>query len=75
MLPLDPPFHLIVRKVVKPATIGGRELTPGELCWQLIPAANRDPRFTAGAEPAVRKTDAIISRGWLTLPVALTGRS
>jgi cytochrome P450 len=33
----------------------------------------RYPRFAAGAEPAVRKTDAIISRGWLTRPVALTG--
>ena len=125
MLRLDPPFHLILRKVVKPTTMGGREMTPGELCWQVIPAANRDPRvfetpnefslartnnphlsfihgihfclgaplarmegevvlgkilerhprFTAGAEPAVRKTDAIISRGWLTRPVALTGAS
>jgi cytochrome P450 len=121
MLRLDPPFHLLLRKVVKPATMGGREMKPGQLCWQLIPAANRDPRvfkspnvfsfdrgnnshlafihgihfclgaplarmegevvfakllerypdFTAGAEPAVRKTEAIISRGWLTRPVAL----
>jgi cytochrome P450 len=122
MLRLDPPLHLIVRKVVNPATMGGRDMSPGELCWQLNPAANRDPRvfanpnafsfnrgnnphlafahgihfclgaplarmegevvfakllerypdFTAGAEPAVRKTEAIISRGWLTRPVALT---
>jgi cytochrome P450 len=35
----------------------------------------RYPRFAAGTEPAVRKTDAIISRGWLTRPVALTGAS
>lgn len=125
MLRLDPPFHLLLRKVVKPTTVGGREMTSGDLCWQLVPAANRDPRvfhdpndfrldrgsnphlafihgihfclgaplarmegevvlgkileryprFTAGAEPAVRKTDAIISRGWLTRPVALTGAS
>jgi cytochrome P450 len=123
MLRLDPPFHLLLRKVVKPITVGGRQMEPGQLCWQLIPAANRDPRafdnpsefnfergnnphlafihgihfclgaplarmegevvfakllerypgFTAGAGPAVRKTDAIISRGWLTRPVALTG--
>jgi cytochrome P450 len=123
MLRLDPPFHLILRKVVKSVWMGGREMKPGELCWLLIPAANRDPRvfknpnafsfdratnphlafahgihfclgaplarmegevvfsklleryphFTAGAKPAVRKTQAIISRGWLTRPVALTG--
>jgi hypothetical protein len=123
MLRLDPPFHLLLRKVVKPTTVGGQQMEPGELCWQLIPAANRDPRafenpnafkldrgsnphlafihgihfclgaplarmegevvfaklldryprFTAGSEPAVRKTDAIISRGWLSRPVALTG--
>jgi cytochrome P450 len=122
MLRLDPPLHLIVRKVVKPVTLGGRRINPGELCWQVNPAANRDPRvfadpnmfrfgrgsnphlafahgihfclgaplarmegevlftkllerypdFTAGAEPAVRKTKAIISRGWLTRPIALT---
>jgi cytochrome P450 len=122
MLRLDPPFHLLLRKVVKPIAVGGRQMGPGELCWQLIPAANRDPRvfenpnvfrldrggnphlafihgihfclgaplarmegemvfaklldrypsFIAGAEPAVRKTDAIISRGWHTRPVALT---
>jgi cytochrome P450 len=98
-------------------------MEPGELCWQLIPAANRDPRifknpnvfslhrgsnphlafihgihfclgaplarmegevvfaklldryphFTGGAEPAVRKTDAIISRGWRIRPVVLRG--
>jgi len=121
MLRLDPPFHLLLRKVVRPVTLGGREMNPGELCWQLIPAANRDPRvfanpnvfslgrgsnphlafihgihfclgaplarmegevvftkllerypdFSAGAEPAVRKTEAIISRGWLKRPVAL----
>jgi cytochrome P450 len=121
MLRLDPPLHLIVRKVVNPVTMGGRDMKPGELCWQLNPAANRDPRvfaepnafsfdrgsnphlafahgihfclgaplarmegevvfskllerypdFTAGAEPAVRKSEAIVSRGWLTRPVAL----
>jgi cytochrome P450 len=121
MLRLDPPFHLLVRKVVRPVTLGGRAMNPGELCWQLLPAANRDPRvfrnpnvfsfgrgghphlafihgihfclgaplarmegevvftkllerypdFSAGAEPAVRKTEAIISRGWLKRPVAL----
>jgi cytochrome P450 len=120
MLRLDPPFHLLVRKVVKPTSVGGQPMAPGELCWQLLPAANRDPRafinpstfrsnrgsnahlafihgihfcigaplarmegeivfsqllkryprFTAGVEPAVRKTKAIVSRGWLTRPVS-----
>jgi len=123
MLRLDPPFHLLVRKVVKPTTVSGQQMNRGELCWQLIPAANRDPRIftdpcvfrlnrasnphlafihgihfcigaplarmeaqivfsklferyrdlSAGAEPAVRKTQAIISRGWQTRPVVLSG--
>jgi cytochrome P450 len=44
MLRLDPPFHFMHRKVVRPITIGGRHLLPGQLCWQLLPAANRDHR-------------------------------
>ena len=44
MLRLDPPFHFIPRKVVKDVTLGGRRLKPGQLCWQLLAAANRDHR-------------------------------
>ena len=49
MLRLDPPFHFIHRRVMKPIILGGRSLKPGQLCWQLLPAANRDQR--AFAEP------------------------
>ena len=44
MLRLDPPFHFIPRKVVKAVTLGGRHMKPGQFCWQLLPAGNRDPR-------------------------------
>lgn len=44
MLRLDPPFHFMHRKVVRPIAIGGRRMQPGQLCWQLLPAANRDHR-------------------------------
>jgi cytochrome P450 len=121
MLRLDPPFHLVIRKVTEETTLGGRRIRPGQLCWQLLSAANRDPRafedpnvfsfdrgpnphlafshgihfclgahlarmegkivfqklleryphLTAGTGRPIRKTEAIISRGWLTRPVKL----
>jgi len=121
MLRLDPPFHLVVRKVTEEVTLGGQRLEPGQLCWQVLAAANRDPRafqdpdvfrfdrganphlafahgihfclgahlarmegevvfqkllqrfpqVSAGSEPPIRKTEAIISRGWLIRPVRL----
>jgi cytochrome P450 len=56
--------------VVKPTTLGSRQVKPGELCWQLVPAANRDPRvfknpnmfrFDRGTNPHLASFTAFIS--------------
>lgn len=119
----DPPFHLDVRKATRDCDLGGKRVRAGQLCYQLLAAANRDPRhfdraetfdvtrptnsnrhlafshgvhfclgaplarlegqtvlrkllerfpdLSEGDEPAVRKTDAVFSRGWQTRPVRL----
>jgi len=108
--------------VTRAITLGGQQLEPGQICYQVLAAANRDPRafsdpaefsfdrrtnqhlafihgvhfclgaplarmeaeavfskllarfphFSAGAEPAIRSSDRIITRGWLRRPVSLT---
>lgn len=44
MLRFDPPFHLNFRKAVRDAEYGGREIQSGQMCFQIMAAANRDPR-------------------------------
>lgn len=119
----DPPFHFDLRKTACDTTLGGQHLKAGQVTFQLIAAANRDPRqfdhadrfdierptthnrhlafshgthfclgaplarmegqiviakllqrfpnITTGDQPPIRKTDAIISRGWHQRPVTL----
>ena len=51
MLRLDPPFHVNPRKVTRAITLGGQQLEPGQICYQVLAAANRDPRaFTDPAQ-------------------------
>lgn len=122
-LRFDPPFHMDVRKATRDTELGGKWIEAGQLCFQLLAAANHDPRqfdrpnnfdvnrtantnrhlafshgihfcigaplarlegqvvvrrllerfpgLSEGDEPAVRKTDTFISRGWQTRPVRL----
>ncbi len=44
MLRFDPPFHLNFRKARRDAVFGGEQIKAGQMCFQVIAAANRDPR-------------------------------
>ncbi|BBY64975.1 cytochrome P450 [Mycolicibacterium helvum] len=44
MLRFDPPFHLNFRKAKADAEYGGQQIRTGQMCFQVIAAANRDPR-------------------------------
>jgi cytochrome P450 len=44
MVRFDPPFHLNFRKAVRDAEFGGQQIRAGQMCFQVIAAANRDPR-------------------------------
>jgi hypothetical protein len=121
MLRLDPPFHLDFRRALADVEVGGQRIETGQMCFQVLAAANRDPRkytdpdtfllgrdeaphlafshgvhfcvgaplarlegevalrkilerfpsFTAGEDPALRRTDNILARGWHQRPVRL----
>jgi cytochrome P450 len=121
MLRLDPPFHFDLRKATATTRLGNQQIEAGQLCYQLLASANRDPRqfenpeefslsrspnphlafshgihFCLGAhlarlegeivfhkllerfprlaegdEEPIRKTEQIMTRGWLTRPVKL----
>ncbi|MGB3483160.1 MAG: cytochrome P450 [Mycobacterium sp.] len=121
MLRFDPPFHLDFRKAVRDTEYGGEQIRAGQMCFQVIAGANRDPRqfadpsvfdifrdsskhlsfshgihfcigaplarmegevvlgkilerfpdFTGAAEPATRRTNNILARGWHCRPVRL----
>ncbi|MCV7229200.1 cytochrome P450 [Mycolicibacterium komossense] len=47
MLRFDPPFHLNFRKAVHDTEYGGQQIKSGQMCFQVIAAANRDPRVFA----------------------------
>lgn len=44
MLRLDPPFHLDFRKALADVEIGGQQISRGQMVFQVLAAANRDPR-------------------------------
>jgi hypothetical protein len=44
MLRLDPPFHMDFRKAVEDVEVGGQQIKAGQMCFQVLAAANRDPR-------------------------------
>lgn len=44
MLRFDPPFHMNFRKALRDAEYGGQQIKAGQMCFQIIAAANRDPR-------------------------------
>jgi cytochrome P450 len=121
MLRFDPPFHLNFRKAIHDTEYGGQQIRAGEMCFQVIAGANRDPRrfsdpgvfditrdaskhlsfshgihfcvgaplarmeglvvlekilerfpdFTGGSQPAVRRANNILARGWQCRPVTL----
>lgn len=121
MLRFDPPFHLNFRKAVHDVEYGGQQIRSGQMCFQVIAGANRDPRqfsdpgvfditrdaskhlsfshgihfcvgaplarmeglvvlekilerfpdFTGGDQPAVRRANNILARGWQSRPVTL----
>lgn len=43
-LRFDPPFHMDVRKATRDTDLGGKPIQAGQLCYQLLAAANHDPR-------------------------------
>ncbi|MHA7662496.1 cytochrome P450 [Mycolicibacterium sp. HS_4_1] len=44
MLRFDPPFHMDFRKAIRDVEYGGQQIKAGQMCFQIIAAANRDPR-------------------------------
>jgi cytochrome P450 len=51
MLRFDPPLHLDARKATRDTRVGETAIPAGAIVWQVLPAANRDPRqFDRGGE-------------------------
>ncbi|GAA4895530.1 cytochrome P450 [Streptomonospora salina] len=50
ILPYEPPVHIDLRVTTEPVVLGGTAIDAGQQVFQILPAANRDPRVFADPE-------------------------